>query len=76
MCYNTEKTEWPTFEINPAVKELVDRFFWQLDQQNPNVGNVLADEIFGKSGQAEFGGQMYTGTDGESAASSSRPDLR
>ncbi|OAL22385.1 hypothetical protein AYO20_11210 [Fonsecaea nubica] len=61
MGYNTEKTEWPTFEINKAVKELIDQFFWQLDQQDPQVGDILADDIFAKTGKAEFGGHLYTG---------------
>ncbi|KIW28931.1 uncharacterized protein PV07_04783 [Cladophialophora immunda] len=63
MGYNTENTEWPTFEISSAVKELIDRFFWQLDQSDPESGNVLADQIFATTGQAEFGGHMFTGAD-------------
>ncbi|KIW82952.1 hypothetical protein Z517_02195 [Fonsecaea pedrosoi CBS 271.37] len=67
MGYNTEKTEWPTFEINKAVKELIDQFFWQLDQQDPKVGDILADDIFAKTGQAEFGGHLYSGPEGKFA---------
>lgn len=66
MGYNTEKTQWPAFEINSAVKELIDRFFSLLDQQDSNVGNILADEIFGKAGKAEFGGHPFIGPDGKS----------
>jgi hypothetical protein len=75
MGYNTEQTEWPTFEINTAVKHLIDRFFWHLDQQDPSVGNVLADEIFGKTGEAEFGGHTFTGTEGKSTPSFSLSSL-
>ncbi|KIW75331.1 hypothetical protein Z517_10072 [Fonsecaea pedrosoi CBS 271.37] len=51
MVYNTEATEWPSFEINPAIKDLISRFFKLLDTQDSSVGNVLADEIFAPNGQ-------------------------
>ncbi|OAL20123.1 hypothetical protein AYO20_11560 [Fonsecaea nubica] len=61
MVYNTEATEWPSFEINPAIKDLISRFFKLLDTQDSSVGNVLADEIFALNGRAEFGGHFFNG---------------
>ncbi|EXJ61495.1 uncharacterized protein A1O5_11811 [Cladophialophora psammophila CBS 110553] len=63
MGYNTENTEWPTFEINSTVKELIDRFFWQLDQKDQDSGHILADKVFATTGKAEFGGHVFIGPD-------------
>jgi hypothetical protein len=66
MTYNTEHTEWPSFEINGAIKELISRFFLLLDSEDASVGDTLADEIFASNGKAVFGGRSFTGADGNS----------
>jgi hypothetical protein len=64
MGYNTEHTEWPSFTINEAVKNLVSDFFHLLDSEDAHVGDKLADDIFASNGQAQFGGHMLVGRDG------------
>ena len=65
MVYNTENTEWPSFKINSAVKNLISDFFLLLDNKDANVGDKLADDIFASKGEAKFGGHTFVGTDGK-----------
>lgn len=67
MGYNTDSTKWPTVaEVPQPVKDLVDRFYNLLDDDRPEVGAILADEIFAPDGTAYFGGQPSTGSAGMS----------
>lgn len=68
MGYNTESTEWPTAaEVPQAIRDLIDRFYSLLDDDRPEVGATLADEIFTPDGVAYFGGQPSTGSAGMSS---------
>lgn len=67
MGYNTNSTKWPTaVEVPQPVKDLVNRFYNLLDDDRPEVGAILADEIFTPDATAYFGGQPSTGSAGMS----------
>jgi hypothetical protein len=61
MGYNTESTEWPSSEVQPRVKVLIDRFFNLLDTTTDGVGDALADEIFAPDAKVQFGLQTFEG---------------
>ncbi|KAH8784987.1 hypothetical protein F5883DRAFT_707940 [Diaporthe sp. PMI_573] len=63
MGYDTDSTKWPTaVEVPQPVKDLVHRFYNLLDDDRPEVGAILADEIFTPDATAYFGGQPSTGS--------------
>lgn len=65
MGYNTESTEWPTAaEVPQAIRDLIDRFYSLLDDDRPEVGATLADEVFTPDGVAYFGGAAFHGISG------------
>lgn len=67
MGYDTDSTKWPTaVEVPQPVKDLVNRFYNLLDDDRPEVGAILADEIFTPDATAYFGGQPSTGSAGMS----------
>lgn len=61
MGYNTASTEWPTIPIPSTTKALIDKFFNLLDNKDPDVGNILADQIFAKDAKAQFGPHTFEG---------------
>ena len=63
MGYNTESTQWPQTPVPEAVKTLIDRLFNLLDNADPKVGDILADEIFAADAKAEFGPHTFEGKD-------------
>jgi hypothetical protein len=50
MSYTFEKTVWPPQAIDPAIKHLVERYYILADFNGPEAGDVLADEVFTKTG--------------------------
>lgn len=66
MGYNTESTEWPTFPVPTPVKNILDRLYNLLDNPSPDVGNILADEIFAGNAEAQFGPHVFKGQGGKS----------
>ena len=64
MVYNTENTEWPSFGVSDAIKNLISDFFLLLDKEDNSVGDKLANNIFTPNGQAKFGGHLFVGKDG------------
>ena len=72
MVYNTENTEWPSFRISNAIKNLISDFFLLLDNEDNNVGNKLANNIFTPNGQAKFGGHTFVGSDGRKVPTGKR----
>jgi hypothetical protein len=69
-----EHTEWPSFKINDAIKNLISEFFLLLDNEDTNVGDKLADDIFASNGQAKFGGHTFVGKDGNSLSFAKKCD--
>lgn len=65
MGYGIDSAEWPTgIEVPSAVKQLIERFYQLLDNSDPGIGDVLADEIFAENGVAYFGATPFSGTEG------------
>lgn len=76
MGYNTNSTKWPTAaEVPQPVKDLIDRFYNLLDDDKPEVGAILADEIFTENAVAYFGGQPSMGSAGLSFDLQNTPRL-
>ncbi|KAF3396249.1 hypothetical protein F1880_007174 [Penicillium rolfsii] len=46
MEYSSDSTTWPISQPSPEVKQLIYRLFALVDRNSPDVGQVLADEIF------------------------------
>jgi hypothetical protein len=42
---------------------LIEKFFNLLDNKDPEVGNILAEEVFAKDGKPQFGLHMFEGQD-------------
>lgn len=75
MGYNTDSTKWPTAaEVPQPVKDLIDRFYNLLDDDGPEVGTILADEIFTPNAVAYFGGQPSRGAAGMPFDSQNTPN--
>lgn len=67
MEYNTDSTEWPTFPVPTPVKKLLHRLYTLLDDKSPDVGNILADEIFASDAEAQFGLHVFKGQESMSS---------
>lgn len=65
MGYGIDSAEWPTgIEVPSPVKQLIERFYQLLDNSDPGIGDLLADEIFADNGVAYFGATPFSGTEG------------
>ncbi|KAF5696239.1 Type I inositol 1,4,5-trisphosphate 5-phosphatase 2 [Fusarium globosum] len=65
MGSEIKETIWPDHPVPNKVKNLIHRFFELLDSQDSNVGDILADEIFAPDAHAQFGAQVFTGTEAD-----------
>ncbi|KAH7013821.1 hypothetical protein EDB80DRAFT_381839 [Ilyonectria destructans] len=64
MGYGIDSAEWPTgIEVPSPVKQLIERFYQLLDNSDPGIGDLLADEIFADNGVAYFGATPFSGTE-------------
>ncbi|KAH7161087.1 hypothetical protein EDB81DRAFT_333875 [Dactylonectria macrodidyma] len=64
MGYGIDFAEWPTgIEVPQAVQQLIEKFYQLLDNSDPGIGDILADEIFTSDGVAYFGATPFRGTE-------------
>lgn len=71
MGYNTQATEWPSCGIVPdAKKHAIDALFSLLDDDNENVGNRLADEVFSSDAVLMSSAGIAQGSEGMCTAKS------
>ena len=50
MTYDMASTQWPSYLIPEATKQLVCNLFSTLDDTGSGAGSRLADEIFATDG--------------------------
>jgi len=63
MDYHTASTEWPSYPISEATKQLIGSLFSTLDDTSSGAGDRLADEIFAADGVFD-GSHAARGTEG------------
>ncbi|PVH70567.1 hypothetical protein DL98DRAFT_540740 [Cadophora sp. DSE1049] len=63
MGYSIARTEWPSYLIFEAKKQLIESLFLTLDDTSSGAGDRLADEIFAIDGVFN-GSHAATGTEG------------
>lgn len=64
MGYNTANTVWPTVPVDQGVRDIIDLFFSLVDQDSPNVGRRLTDEVFTPIGVLITASRKFEGTSG------------
>lgn len=57
-------TVWPSTPVSPTTKDLVARFFHLVDQQDDNVGPLLAEEIFTPDARFVSANSAFEGKEG------------
>ena len=63
MNYTLASTEWPSYPISEAVKQLIGSLFSTLDDTGSGAGDRLADDIFTADGLFD-GAHRAKGTEG------------
>lgn len=64
MGYTFEKTVWPATPIDPAVKELIERYYVLADTNSPESADLLADEVFTETGVMKGAVKSFSGSKG------------
>jgi hypothetical protein len=69
MSYQIASTEWPSYPVSDATKQLIGSLFATLDDTSSDAGDRLADNIFAIDGVFD-GNHPAKGTEGTSQLSS------